>query len=133
MKFNLILERFTKKYMNSITSIQNPKIKFLNLLKEKSRIRKKEGVFIIEGQREINLAIIGGYQIKQIYFCPSIIEENELRNTIPDLENGTELYKISDHIYEKIAYRTSTEGIIAVAETKEQALHDLFLLLKKNR
>lgn len=117
--------------MNSITSIQNPKVKFLNLLKEKSRARKKEGLFIIEGQREINLAIIGGYQITQIYFCASIIEESKLGAIIPNLKSSIELYEINDQIYDKLAYRTSTEGIIAVAKTKELTLNDLRLDAKK--
>ena len=40
-----------------ISSIQNPFIRQLVQLKDKSRERKKTGLFLIEGKREIILAI----------------------------------------------------------------------------
>ena len=46
--------------MKEITSIQNTFIKQLLQLKDKSRERKKSGLFLIEGEREILLAIKGG-------------------------------------------------------------------------
>ena len=49
-----------------ITSIQNPYIKQLFQLKEKSRERKKSGLFLIEGEREISLAIKGHYELDTI-------------------------------------------------------------------
>ena len=52
----------------SITSPQNPLIKQLNQLKDKSRQRKKTGQFLIEGKRELSLAIKGGYKIETLLF-----------------------------------------------------------------
>jgi len=54
--------------IKEISSTQNPYIKELFQLKEKSRSRKKSGEFLIEGQREISLAIKGGYVIETILF-----------------------------------------------------------------
>jgi TrmH family RNA methyltransferase len=42
-----------------ITSPQNPLVKHLMVLKEKSRERKKANAFLIEGKRELSLAIKG--------------------------------------------------------------------------
>ncbi|MCJ7758922.1 MAG: RNA methyltransferase, partial [Gillisia sp.] len=49
-----------------ISSSQNPAIKRLFQLQEKSRARKKEGVFIVEGIREISLALKGGFEISEL-------------------------------------------------------------------
>ena len=40
-----------------IKSLQNYNIKYVLQIKEKSRTRKKDGVFFIEGKKELNLAI----------------------------------------------------------------------------
>ncbi|HET8810733.1 MAG TPA: RNA methyltransferase [Flavobacteriaceae bacterium] len=101
-----------------ITSIQNPAIKKLLLLQEKSRARKKEGFFVVEGVRETELAIKGGYELQELFFCPELIAENQLFAQFTMTE-------ISLEIYQKIAYRSSTEGIIAVAKTKTLALESL--------
>jgi TrmH family RNA methyltransferase len=59
--------------MKQISSVQNPFIKSLVLLQEKAKARKQSGTFIIEGQREISIAIKGGYQIETVLFLPEIV------------------------------------------------------------
>ena len=39
--------------IESITSAQNPKIKNLLLLQEKSKARREQGLFVVEGRREL--------------------------------------------------------------------------------
>ncbi len=104
---------------NLITSIQNPKVKFINQLKEKSRVRKKEKCFIIEGQREVSLAIKGGYIITQLYYCKSIISFEEILNITKDHTQKIDFFEITSEIYQKLAYRTTTEGVIAIAIAKD--------------
>ncbi|KAA1247811.1 RNA methyltransferase [Aquimarina sp. RZ0] len=111
--------------MSLITSLQNPKIKFLQQLKEKSRLRKKEQQFIIEGKREIELAVKGGYRISQLYICTSIISEGEINHILEIIDSSPLLYEIATNIYQKIAYRTTTEGIMAIAISKKVTLKDL--------
>src|SRR5690606_21389509 len=110
-----------------ITSIQNPVIKRLFQLQEKSRARKKEGVFIVEGVREIQLAIKGGFQIEEIYFCPDLFPEENLDQILNTTESKPETVNISAEVYEKVAYRGSTEGLMAVVRTKGLELKDLEL------
>ncbi len=107
-----------------ISSLQNPLIKQVLLLQEKSRERKKTGLFLIEGQREIELALKGNYTLKTVLFCAEIISEEKITTLIP---STTELIEISLEVFKKIAYRTSTEGMIAIAETKSQSLGNLKL------
>ena len=110
--------------MKQITSAQNPFIKSLLLLQEKSKARKQTGTFLIEGQREILLAIKGGYRIETLLFYPELISENEINKLV---QNTTELIEINKDIFEKLAYRESTEGVIAVANSKSFSLSDLKL------
>ncbi|WP_027125498.1 TrmH family RNA methyltransferase [Gelidibacter mesophilus] len=102
-----------------ITSVQNPYIKALYQLKEKSRDRNKSGLFLIEGAREIGLSIKGKYRIETILYYPELFSEAQLNNLI---SQQTTTIQISKEVYQKLAHRDTTEGVIAVAKTKA---HDL--------
>lgn len=110
-----------------ISSTQNPKVKKLLALQQKSSERRKEGLFVIEGLRELQHCIDGGYEIDTIFFCPAIlgIEEGEaLPVAVPA---GTRCFAVSGNVYDKVAYRGGTEGIIAEVKVKERTLNDLSL------
>jgi TrmH family RNA methyltransferase len=110
--------------MKQITSAQNPFIKSLVQLQEKAKSRKQTGTFLIEGKREIELALKGNYEIETILFLPEIISETQINKLTNQQLN---LIKISKEVYQKLAYRDSTEGIIAVAKSKSLQLSDLEL------
>lgn len=105
-----------------ISSLQNPFIKQVLLLQEKSRERKKTGLFVIEGLREIQLALKGDYTIKTLLFCPEITSEESIKELT---SSSTEIIEISLDVYKKIAYRTTTEGIVAISESKELDINSL--------
>ncbi|WP_417366436.1 TrmH family RNA methyltransferase [Flavobacterium beibuense] len=110
--------------MKQISSTQNPYIKSLVQLQDKAKARRQSGTFLIEGQREIMLAAKGGYTAETILFVPDMIRESQVRKlSQPD----TELIEISRDVYQKLAYRDTTEGILAVAKTKPLSLDDLKL------
>ena len=105
-----------------ITSTQNSYIKELVLLKDKSKNRKKSGLFLIEGEREVSLALKANYEIATILFYPELFSE-EKRNKFQ--LSGVEIIEVSKEVYQKLAYRSTTEGIIAIAKTKESAIENL--------
>lgn len=109
----------------SISSLQNPLIKQIVLLQEKSRERKKTNLFIIEGLREILLAIKGGYELKTILFCYEIISEEEIVQLKETISNETEFIELTSEVYKKLAYRSSTEGVLAIAKTKDLSITNL--------
>lgn len=109
--------------MKQIASIQNPFIKSLVLLQEKAKARKQSGTFLIEGKREIEIAIKGGYEMETVLFLAEICSENEALK----IAGNSELIEISKEIYQKLAYRDTTEGILAVAKAKSMLLSDLQL------
>ena len=99
--------------MKQIQSLQNPLIKNILKLQEKSRERKKQQLFIIEGKREVELAFKSDFEIESLLFISKKIEPHYLKQF-----NAKEVIEITPEIYQKIAYRESTEGIIAVAKSK---------------
>jgi len=116
--------------IKEISSNQNTFIKELIQLKDKSRIRRKKGQFLIEGLRELSIALKGNYSVDKILFLPKIIEIK----SIEDLFIGKqipELIAITNDVYKKLAYRETTEGIISLAKTKDHSI-DKLKISKKN-
>tara|TARA_R110002020_G_scaffold184499_8_gene381533 strand:+ start:1824 stop:2627 length:804 start_codon:yes stop_codon:yes gene_type:complete len=110
-----------------ITSTQNATIKKLVQLQEKSRERRKNGKFAIEGSREIQLAQKANYTFFELFYCSEILSQDDQNSIFSSLTTNTEIISVSKEVYEKIAYRGSTEGIIAIAEAKEHTLDNLKL------
>ena len=108
--------------MKQISSIQNSFIKDLLKLQDKSRERKKKGLFLVEGQREISLVVSGGYEIETILFVPDMFTNESLEELSKHSKNCIEITK---EIYQKIAYRDTTEGIIAVVKSKDFNLKNI--------
>ena len=118
-----------------ITSAQNAKIKLLLELQEKSKIRKKEGLFVVEGRRELLHCIEAGYVPHTVFFCPEIINEAdraEIEQAI-QRQNAAGSCKmpmaieIPQQLYDKVAYRGGTEGVVAEMHCKELTLDSLNL------
>ncbi len=98
-----------------ITSVQNARIKHVVALQQKSSLRREEGLFVVEGQREIEHCIACGYEIVEMF---SRSEEQSSHHT-------PHTTVVTPQVYEKMAYRGSTEGIIAVAKVKDHSLSSL--------
>lgn len=108
--------------MKEITSTQNVFIKNLVKLQEKSRERKKQQLFIVEGKREISLAIAANYEFESVLFYKDIITKDEVLRLF---NNNINTIEISKEVYQKIAYRATTEGIIAIVKTKSLSLNNI--------
>lgn len=104
-----------------ITSHHNPKVKSLIAL-EKPRERKKQCLFIIEGKKEIGLALNAGYRVGNLFFCENLIRYEEVMELgLPEKA----LLPVTREVYDKIAVRENTGGVIAVAEQKTHFLDHL--------
>lgn len=108
--------------MKEITSVHNSLVKNVLKLQEKSRERKKQKLFIIEGKREISLAIEANYEFETVLFYPDLISEKELLNLFNCNINRI---VISKEVYQKLAYRTSTEGVLALVKSKDFSLKNI--------
>ncbi len=107
--------------MKQINSVQNPFIKSLLQLQDKAKMRRESGTFLIEGKREIELALQGNYEIETILFVAEMTSVATFKHL------NAQFIEISRDVYEKLAYRDSTEGLLAVAKTKSMKLANLKL------
>lgn len=118
--------------IESVTSAQNPKIKDLLALQEKSKERKKKGLFVVEGRRELLHCIETGYKPFTLFICRDIISDKdilEITDTISrlNLDRDCQMIEIPQHLYDKVAYRGGTEGVIAELHCKVHNLESLEL------
>jgi len=110
-----------------ITSTQNPKIKHLILLQQKSAERKSEGLFVVEGAREVLHCLHSGYELDTLFVCPEILEGYEGAAEIMSLLHEGHGYEVSPKVYGRVAYREGTEGVIAQMRVRATRLEDLKL------
>lgn len=103
-----------------IESPQNPKIKNLLKLQEKSRERKKQGLFVVEGIQENYLALGSGFLPDEFFICEEIFQ-NQI-----ELPNA-QVHFISKSLFEKIAYRGTTGGMVGVYRQKKNDLDKIKL------
>ena len=108
--------------MERIESIHNPRLKDVALLAAKSSLRRERGQCVVEGRREISNAVAAGFALEQLYFCPDIVSEDDLK---PLLESAGQVFSLSSAAYSKIAYREGTEGAVAVMKTNPLNLESL--------
>ena len=129
-----------------ITSAQNPKIKELLALQEKSRLRRERGLFVVEGRRELEHCLAAGFTLDTVFVCPEIFNGDVHRlfagqngrllrraeRFTPSGECSPQqtaapprIIEVTPELYEKIAYRGGTEGILAEVRARELTLKDL--------
>jgi TrmH family RNA methyltransferase len=144
--------------VETITSAQNPKLRNLLLLQEKSKARREQGLFVVEGVRELAHCLEAGYKLRTLFVCPEIVgsaenyflcsssknqfsaEQQELAvissaaekspqelSVISSAAEKSLVVEIPEQLYRKVAYRESTEGILAEVEYKALGLNDLQL------
>lgn len=119
---------FVKKTGNlkTISSTHNSLVKQLIQLKDKSRERRKSGLFVLEGMRELQLAVSAGYEIQSIWFDPEIIALDQLME-LTKVQNSEHYIQITKEVYQKLAYRQTTEGVIALVKSINHNLDQLTL------
>jgi len=112
--------------MEKIQSTQNSRIKNVQKLFAKSKERNEQNLFIIEGLRELRLALTGSYRVDTVFICPELFSETDFMEIQTEL-NSTRLYEISLPVFEKIAYREHSSGILALAKPRSNTLNNLNL------
>ena len=128
--------------MERITSLQNSRIKNVCLLSSKATERKQQQLFVLEGAREISLAIAGNYSFDSVFICPELLNTTDYpevkqsfswdwlpSNVVSRLrgnDNGN-TFEVSEAVFQKIAYREGSDGMLAVAHSKSHYLSELQL------
>lgn len=104
-----------------ITSLKNPRLKQLISL-QKPRERRNRGLFVVEGLREVSLALQAGYRIDTLFICTELFVPDALYPIEQAIEATVTLPK---DVFSKLVYRESTGGVVAVLHMRHHGLEQL--------
>ena len=95
-----------------VSSMQNSRVKELVALQQKSQQRRRKGLFVVEGRRELMHCMEGGMELDTVFLCPGLLDA--AADGMPGgLPGGADVVSVTPQVYAKIAYRGTTEGIMA--------------------
>src|SRR4030067_2062028 len=113
--------------IETITSAKNPKVRDAINLTDR-RQRDWTGLMLIEGIREMALAIKGGIAINRLFYGEGLFKGAEEDIILKAAAaQSAELIPVSTHVFEKLAYREDSFGLIAVAKQPIKTLNDIHL------
>jgi len=116
---------------STITSLQNPRIKRVVRLANR-QARDEAGQTVVEGVREVRLALGRGIVPVEAYLCPELIAGEEGESAARHLATlagtgMTELFYVTPAVFEKIAYRGESGGLLLVIPYSRRSLRELDL------
>ena len=106
-----------------ISSLQNSKVKRAVSLQQKSAERRREGLFVVEGRRELEHCLQAGLEVESVFISPELSGTEQM----PQLPPSATVYEVTQQVYERMAYRGSTEGVMAIVRSRQLTLADLQL------
>jgi TrmH family RNA methyltransferase len=112
--------------VEKITSPQNERIKNIQKLISKSKERKEQNLFVIEGARELSLAIKGSYLLDSVFLCSELFARTNYPEVLQSISSKI-IFEVTEAVFEKIAYREGSDGILALAKPKIHSLQNLDL------
>jgi RNA methyltransferase, TrmH family len=96
-----------------ITSLTNARVRQLVALRRR-RIRERTAVTLIEGCEELDLALSAGVCPYALYYCPELVDGDAPGMVDRVAHLGAEVVRVSRPVFDKIAYRESPDGWLAV-------------------
>ena len=89
--------------MPDIISLQNPHVKQIVKLRDDKRQRRLDGLMLVEGYDEIQLALSTGHQPGTLFSAPELVSRQ-----IDRVE--AESISVSRAVFEKMSYRENPDG-----------------------
>ena len=109
--------------MLTISSLNNPAVKEVICLK-KSGERKKTGLFLIDGRREISAALKAGWEIKSLFYSP-VLAEGKTPPAQKLALNGNKIIEVTEAIFKKMCYKENPDGFLAIAKSRKIGFSDV--------
>jgi TrmH family RNA methyltransferase len=110
-----------------ITSPSNPRVKAAARLRDRQGRSDQERI-IIDGVREIGLALAGGIELAELYFFPELCRDEHHTSLLETARRArVSLIEVTPPVMEKLAFGQRVEGVVAVAQTPRRSLTDLKL------
>ncbi|HJR80383.1 MAG TPA: RNA methyltransferase [Anaerolineales bacterium] len=103
-----------------ITSLQNPRVKYIVRLRDEKRQRREDGLMLVEGWDEIQLALAAGHTPRTLFSAPELLSRQ-----IEGVE--AERVTVNRAVFEKMSYRENPDGWLAVFSIPQVSLDDLKL------
>ncbi len=110
--------------MINIKSLDNLSIKRLLKLR-KSRNRKIENSFIVDGVREIKEVKESSWKINTLFYCPELDKNNNNNELLSSLSKKTII--LSENVFRKVCYKENPDGFLAEVKTRERSLEEIVL------
>lgn len=110
--------------MKEIISTINNTIKEVYKCKNKEVYRKKKHWVLVEGNRQIKLAL-DKLDLVYLFYCPEL-SKNKNSEIDPNI-NEDKLIKVDKKVFEKISFKNNPDGYLAVFKDKNIKLKDLKL------
>ncbi|MGB5952119.1 MAG: RNA methyltransferase [Ornithinimicrobium sp.] len=109
-----------------ITSPANPRLKSLSSLRRR-RTREEQGVTLVEGYEEVQLALQAGASPRALYYCPLLMADPPAQQQVIDdaAAVGAEIFELGQAAFAKAAYREGPDGFLAVVDTISRRCSDL--------
>jgi RNA methyltransferase, TrmH family len=101
-----------------ITSLQNPRVKHIVRLRDEKRQRREDGLMLVEGYDEIQLALLAGYKPRTVLSAPELISREI---SVENVERIT----VNRGVFEKMSYRENPDGWLAIFPIPHASLDDL--------
>lgn len=103
-----------------ISSLQNPKIKYIVKLREDKRQRQRDQVMLVEGFDELTLALRTGLKPESILTAPELVSRSG------DISHA-EATTVTRAVFEKISYRDNPDGWLGIFPIPKRSLEELKL------
>src|SRR5688572_9148426 len=103
-----------------ITSLQNPRVKHIVKLRDDKRQRQRDGLMLVEGYDEIQLARTAGHQPQTLLTAPELASRQVGSVT-------SEIITVNQAVFEKISYRENPDGWLGIFPIPRTSLNDLKL------
>ncbi len=114
-------------FMRHVDSPKNAEIKALLKFRDR-KTRDAEGLFLIEGRREVTRAVQAGVRLRTLYICPDMSAPAGMAPLISELELvGVETVRLSAAAFTRLSIRENPDGALALAETWSLAPEDIDL------
>lgn len=109
---------------SKITSLANPKIKFIVKLRNRNA-RDDNGLTVVEGYKEILMAINAGHRIDSLYICPEILSKYDKDDILDKIDKNVLVYELAVDVFDKVSFGNRNEGVIGLFELNQTSFESI--------
>lgn len=109
--------------MKRIESTKNATIKKLQVYIEKSRDRKRDDVFVVEGIRENERAIQSGFEPLWLFYDEAHHQESDILNVLDG--RAPLIHECTSDVFSKIALRSGVPNWVGVYHRSKREVNDI--------